>query len=97
MPNEEQQKKIQKNAQDVLNLCRNCLVINLRFHAWLTVETAPRAFHHEIMPCGVVRRSRGCSYPQIDAIPFPFGLEVVRTARSGGSAGSSARFMPSAR
>ena len=31
MPNEEQQKKIQKNAQDVLNLCRNCLVINLRF------------------------------------------------------------------
>ena len=31
MPNEEQQKKIQKIAQDVLNLCRNCLVINLRF------------------------------------------------------------------
>ena len=31
MPNEEQQKKIKKIAQDVLNLCRNCLVINLRF------------------------------------------------------------------
>ena len=31
MPNEEQQKKIQKIALDVLNLCRNCLVINLRF------------------------------------------------------------------
>ena len=31
MPNEEQQKKIQKIALDVLNLSRNCLVINLRF------------------------------------------------------------------
>lgn len=31
MPNEEQQKKIKKIALDVLNLCRNCLVINLRF------------------------------------------------------------------
>ena len=59
------------------------LVVDLRFRAWLAVETAPRAFHHEIMPCGVVRRSRGCSNPQIDAISFPFGLEVVRAARPG--------------
>ena len=31
MPNDAQQQKIEKLARDILDLCRNCLVVNLRF------------------------------------------------------------------